>query len=909
MSVNKKVVSNTLFVFIFIAILIAAFFVYNRYTKQSLSCFDAIPPSASLFMDFKSLNNIRQEMKINKMWEELQKLDELNFIVSQYDLFDSVASKQSKIQALIQEGKGILSIHSNGNKTRVLLTLEISHQFSYSVIDGIFDAIYGNTFTRLQSRFQGENIKKIIFNNSDDTFTFALIGNLFVGSISEDLVKECIAHLQQDQSILHNPDFESLKLSAGKNVDAIIYINHENFPHFLSALTNDSQDEFAQNSSTYASWTGLDVIIKEDELLLNGYTKASDTSNHLLALYQKQIPQPITVTGILPYNTSIMMHFGFEDYQAFFDGYKNYLKANNKYDAFQKKITNLNIGLKTNLEHQLLPQIGNEVALVSYATNESEFNSRSYAIIKTNDLPESRRLWGQVQERVSGSGMVKRHGGIDIFRINKDGILEVLLGESFRSITKFNYIFLNGFMVVANSSEALESFIDLYQSGKTLDLNDNYKSFTDNVYKESNFYLYCNIRNGFDLLQKYIAPNFFKQLNSAQINFTNFHAAGLQISNIRGNLFTSIYLKYNAEIVEENRSVWKANLDATIKGQPYTVKNHRNNTYNIVVFDVQNNMYLFDADGNRLWKLQISEGIQSSVYVVDIYKNGKYQYLFNTPNYLHLIDLLGRNVEGYPRKMTSQASNGLSVFDYENKKDYRLLIAGSDKKIYNYDIKGNEVRGWNKAQTLNIVNTEIQHLVNNRKDYIILSDNDGIVRILDRSGKDRVTLKRQFKKSAQSEFYINRTNDKGDFICTNTEGILTYISSTGEIAETGFGHFSDQHYFLYEDFTKNGHTDFIYLDHNRLNVYDRFKKLIFTYEFKSPINQKPVFYNISNSQSLLGVVSHDSQEIFLFDKTGKVVISKGLIGETPFVIESLKKNNKLNLLVGSGTSLYNYVIK
>lgn len=909
MSVNKKIASNTLIIIIFLSILIAAFFVYNRITKHSLKNFDAVPPSSSFFIDFNSLNNIRQEMRINKMWSELKKIEELNLIIAQYDLFDSVASKQSQISAFIQDGKALLSIHYTENITHVLFIMETAQQLSYSIVDGIFDEIYGNTFTRLQSKFQSETIKKVIFNNSNNSFTFSLVGNLFVGSFSEDLVKESINHIQNNKSVINNADFKSLNLSAGKNVDANIYINHSNFPNFLSSLTNKTYHDFAQKTSNFSSWTGLDLILKEDELLLNGYTNAADSSNHLLALYQKQLPQAITLTGILPYNTSIMLHYGFENYQIFFEDYKNYMKANNKYDAFRKKIDNLNISLKSNLELLLIPQIGNEIALVSYATKASEFNSQTYAIIKTKDVEVCRSRWGQIHKKVKGSGLVKRYKGVEILRINKNGILEVMLGEAFNAITKFNYIFINGFMVVANTSQSLEAFIDLYQSGKTLDLNENYKSFIDNIYQKSNIYLYCNIRNGFDLLQKFVSPNFFKQLNSPQINFTNFHAAGLQISNIQGNLFTNIYLKYNAEIVEENRSIWKANLDAKIKGQPYTVKNHRNNTHNIVVFDDQNNMYLFDADGNRLWKKNISEAIQSKVHVVDIYKNRKYQYLFNTKNYIHIIDLLGRNVEGFPRKLSSPASNGLSVFDYENKKNYRLLIAGSDKKIYNYNIKGNEVKGWKKAQTLNIVNTELQHLVSNRKDYIMLSDNNGIVKILNRLGKDRINLKKQFKKSARSDFYLNKTNEKGRFITTNTKGALTYISSSGAIAETVFGNFTKQHYFLYEDFNRNGHKDFIYLDNNILRIYDRFKNPIFTYEFNSTINQKPVFYNISNSQSLLGIVSHESQEIFLFDKTGKVVISKGLIGETPFVIESLKNNRKLNLVVGSGTSLYNYVIK
>lgn len=80
-------------------------------------------------------------------------------------------------------------------------------------------------------------------------------------------------------------------------------------------------------------------------------------------------------------------------------------------------------------------------------------------------------------------------------------------------------------------------------------------------------------------------------------------------------------------------------------------------------------------------------------------------------------------------------------------------------------------------------------------------------------------------------------------------------------------------------------------------------------DFKSNITQKPAFYNLSGSESLLGIVSHESKEIFLFNKRGEVIISKGLIGETPFIIQRIKNNRELNLIVGSGSSLYNYIIK
>ncbi len=907
MTERKKVTTNTIIVFVFLFILVAAFFVYHKMNKKTFEVLQAVPEDAAFFFEFNNLSRLHDKSLNNQMWAEIKKHPAIKQIDQQVKLFDSIAFQHIKIAEVLKTGNGIISAHYIKDKFQNLILIETNHNAGFQSFDALFREIYNRQFTRLLIKHEGEKIKKLIFNNYDHPFYYSVVGNLFLGSFSEALIHESIKQLQEKKGLNNSHDLKSLKNSSGKNVDANVYINSKYFSRFLSAQSQSNS--FTNNLSDYFSWIGLDLMIKDNELLLHGYSKAPDSTRHYLNTFIKQQPQDIDLTGILPYNTSLMLHKSFQDYSQYFNDYKEYLKSHNRYQAFNTGINKINRITKCNLEKFIMPYIGNEIALVSYAKRESEFKEKSYAIIKAKDGQELRRRFGRITENVAGSGIIKNYSGQTLYRIRTNHIAEYLLGDIFKSIENFNYTFINGFMVIANSSESLESFIDLYKSGKTLDLNDNYKAFTDNINQQSNFYLYSNIRNGFDLLKKYISKDLFIQLSSPDLNFTNFHATGMQITNMGGNLFTNLYLKYNAEIVEENRSRWKASLDANIKGKPFTVKNHRNNTHNIVAFDVNNDMYLFNTDGDRLWKKNINEMIQSPVYIVDYYKNGKYQYLFNTKNYLHLIDLLGRNVKGYPKKLSSPAMNALALFDYEKKKNYRIVLSGADKKVYNYNIKGSEVNGWTKTQTLHLVDQKIQHLRTNKKDYILITDKNGEIKIISRVGRDRINLKKQFGKSANSEFYINKTNKKGLFITTNKKGVLTYIKKNGAIAETIFGDFSEEHFFLYEDYNKDGHKDFIYLDGNKLRIYDRFKKPIFTYDFKTTITKKPEFYNLSKSESLLGIVSCTTQEIFLFNKRGEVIISKGLIGETPFVIQRLKNNRDLNLIVGSGSSLYNYVIK
>jgi hypothetical protein len=105
-----------------------------------------------------------------------------------------------------------------------------------------------------------------------------------------------------------------------------------------------------------------------------------------------------------------------------------------------------------------------------------------------------------------------------------------------------------------------------------------------------------------------------------------------------------------------NPSNWEVELDAQLYGKPWFIRNHHTGKLNVVAFDKLSNMYLIDHNGMIQWKIPLMEEPISPVYPVDYYKNGKIQYLFNTKNYLYLIDLNGNYVADYPVKLITNAT-------------------------------------------------------------------------------------------------------------------------------------------------------------------------------------------------------------------------------------------------------------
>ncbi len=908
MSTSGKITFNIILAVVIIAVISASYFVIKDFTMPTDSPVKAVPQSSALFLEIKNPQEIINEISdTNNIWRDLCSISKFEELNKNLMFFDSLSMKNKKLKDVFND-KMIISFHTSvKNKVEVLLLIKLKNRRQSSAFRNIVESAYRNDAIIIHQKLNGERINKVILKNTDKIFAYAIKNGVFIGSYSILLIGEALEQISSKNAIDNDYLFNKVRLTAGKRINANLYINFSNFNKLISVFTNEDNNKNIEHFKHFAEWSELDLLIKDNELLLNGYTVASDSVPRYLSLFKDQSPQKIEIINILPFNTTLIYDLGFEDFAGFFGNYKNYSKTYKT--KLQNKIKNINKKYNIDIEKYILPWIGNEVAMASTANNTYEFSESSFVIIHSKNVADAKKKLNALSKKIPGSS---RNISYKNYKINKINISDLMLGffgPAFSKIENNYYTFIDNYVIFANSSSSLKDFLNVYLSGKTLDLNENFKDFSDNISESSNLFFYYDFRNSHDLLKLYLKDGIFSEIKNNIEYLHNFQAFAFQFSSINKMFYTNIYLKNNPTYKEENRAIWKTTLNAEVVGKPYFVKDHTNNTYNVIVFDKENIMYLIDNNGNILWDIPLDGKVISEVYEVDYYKNRKIQYLFNTENSIYLIDLKGRDVANYPKKPGTKATNGLVVFDYVKNKNYRVVFAGADKKVYNYTIKGKTVKGWLNPKSKSIVTGKIQHLIANNRDYIIIPDVDGNVKIVQRSGKNRIIVRGNFINALNSDFYINKTNSKGVLLTTNEKGQLTYIKRNGQTVSTVFADFSPDHYFLYEDFDMNGTKDFIYLDKNKLTVYDRFKSVIFEYTFDEDVNTKPLIIPVSSRENLLGIILKKKKEIYLFDNKGNVVVSKGVTGEMPFNVGSLNNDKNLNLVMGSGNVLHNYLVK
>lgn len=864
-------------VFIYISLLFSLITACDS-SSSKLTMFDALPLNTAAFLEVDDLGGFVKSAREKSYVNELRTMTHAEDFALFVTALDTIFSDESKWSVM--------------SSPAVFATINEENASSKLLLINPYKTLKNKDIVNLL------NAKNIACNESESCYGFALneADSVYIAANKGFVCLSTNAHtcslpfeqLNQQTKITDIQGFDAISSTLGTSVGAHLYVRSD---VLLNANKHKFSDEAKKRSLPLLDddlmTAACDFLLKDDGLILNGYATAVDTSDLFKLKYQQAVRNSILY--VLPYDVQMMLHYGMSDMALWWG---------DKIDTVQ--IASLDKKYGVDIEKQLVENIS-ELALAVLSTNNAPI-----VVARLNDPATVMKFMGRLDASI---GVSSEHitQGCPVKTLNVSDLTRKMLGDEFAKVNRFCYTILDQYLVIANKMSDVDEVISFYRSGRTLDLNENFRAFQNNMLEEANITFYMPCASNLPLIKTYLSQDASKLVDKKAVE--TFQAFSLQMSSARNLIYTSIFLRKMQASNQESRVIWKSTLDAPLLMKPFILSDHANGERYVFAFDNLNNAYLIDAKGEIKWKKPLSESPISNVETVDCYNNGKTQYLFNSANYLHLIDRNGDYVEGYPVRLPVEASNGLAVFDYQGVKDYRILLCGTDKLVYNFTIKGTETEGWNRHRTDNIVNKPVEHLVADGKDYLIVTDTEGTVRILDRQGRVRVPLVGDLQKSPTADIYINKTNNKGIMLTSSKDGKLLYITSDGRTAQTDFGEFSDKHFFLYEDFNQDSSPDFIYLDGNELHIFDKFKNDLFTYSFKNEIKQKPVFFNITRSRRLLGIVSEASREIYLIDKNGKMISSSGLVGETPFAVGSLLNNNEINLVTGVGNTLFNYSLK
>lgn len=907
-----------------IAAIIYFFSLIEKEAKPNFDFNKAIPIDAAFIIESKNLPTLIDNLHHkNKIWAQLSKTSVLNNLDSMLYYPDSIFSKDQVLKKSFENKPFGISAHKIGKSTRYLLYFSVKE---FADIDELSEKLkpYFNNAAFTKREYSSQYIYDVKLNKNIllSSFSFTMVNNIFIFSKSSILIENAIRQLKSDVNILSNNQFKLIKESAGTNVDFNLYINYKEIPKLFNSILNKDYIKSAELFNTFASWTELDANIKNNSIMLNGYTNIGDSTSNYLSVFKSQDAGSSDLIQFFPANTSSFLLVSITDKEAFQKDYQTYLQESYKDKLHQKYINIIENKTGNKADEFIFNILEDEIAVVYTDINQANLNQFSYVVLKTIGRSKTEEhiqeyLMNLSDKKSSKIDALIQTVSIDnqtqfqVYNMGTSKIFKTLFGEAFSSCKAQYAGFIDNNLVFGSSPAALKKFMHYNVLKKVLSEDKYYKNFSEYLSNKANIYLYSNIARSSSLYKNYLNSNKRKSFDSEQEIWQKFQAFGIQITNNDKMMFTDAYFNYNPVFKEKPRTVWESRLDTNFDMKPRLVKNHYTDEKEIIIQDLANKLYLISQSGRIIWKIQLKEPIIGEIRQIDYFKNGKLQIVFNTKSQIHILDRLGNYVERYPINLRAPATNGMSVFDYDNSRDYRLLIACEDKNVYMYDIEGNIIKGWEFKGTEYHVNGEIQHFRHKTKDYIVFADERNVY-ILNRRGEVRVEPEKQFSKSQNNSFTFSadKNDDKSAWVCTDTSGTVYFINLKGKVKSYNIKNYSANHYFNYVRLTDKKTKDFIFIDNNQLEVYN-FKETVFSYEFEDDIEDPASIYYFPGGQRKIGIVSKQENRIFLFNSDGSIYSGFPLIGRTMFSIGYMSKNTgNFNLVVGSSDNfIYNYEVQ
>lgn len=882
----------------------------------------AVPNDAGVIVKASDICALCTVLSDNsQIWAQLSRLPRLENAAKAINALDTISKNNSSIRSLLKGKSAMVSFHKDGtNTTTALFGVQLVKQ-DYITLMSFIDKYIHSIGLGLQKNVYAKtaifNIYDTKMNDTTSVFCCTYTNGYFLASTSHLTVEQAVRHIRtRATDMKEDKSLKRLLTSAGTNVTAVLIFNHKKLSEmFASDFSKNARLAIAEHSN----WSVLDISVQKQVATCAGYTDCSKPSQ-MLGIIKSQQPVPNQCHLYLPSKTTSFVSLGISDMHLFENDYKNHLQSAGKHSNYEANNERIRKTYGINFGEILYTHIKGRITEFSCTYSLAGRANDHYIIAELHDADHFEKEMASLCKKFRQRDKIADKDGLfrastskgnkyNIYKFPIKHTFNSYFGRLFNAESEYLMIYKK-LAVFGKSVNSLTEYANAIDNGKTLDNNSTYKNFTEYINEKSNLYYYIDIAySQNEICQK------LSQSNAADIaaNFAKLHnirSLALQYSRNNENdvFYTNAALMYSAYTEAERYISWIAKTDTTIRGKPQIVSRHDTGDKDIIVQDETFRLYLFDNNGKREFCKLVSEPITSPIYQIDIYGNGKKQYVFATEHFLHALDRNGNYLNNFPVTLPAKVATEISVLDYDGTRDYRIFVPCTDRYLYVYTKEGIKLDTWTPLRTNEPLVSPVQFFRIEGNDYLVFADNLKTY-IVNRRGEVRINVTNSFTKSRNSLFYLETGEGiETRFVTTNSAGEIKYIYTDGSCKSKTFKNFSADHHFVLKDIDGNGSNEYIFTDQESLLVFHGDGSEAFYYGFDDKVG-RPGIFQFAPNDIRIGVTCKAQGQMFLFDSKGKLCNGFPLQGTTDFSISKLGKNSKFSILAGNADNyLYNYTL-
>lgn len=836
-----------------------AWFRLRESKSPKTSVTEHIPASASAVIESRQIHELVQQLtRQNLIWSSL--LTEETFANAQKGIqyLDSLTRSSDELSGMLADNPVYWSFVKEGSKNEHLIQFRLKEQKDAGAVEQFFSRVFQpNNSVSSFSAYQ-------VSVNGKPWLAACLNGIVYFCSDLTLLQKS--VQLQPNESLAHHADYlRLLKINGKQNTQ--IYLNHR-----FSGLLN--KQLFARQSL-------FSLGMELNSLTCNGYTLPD--SNSFFSVLGRQTETEFRQLEKLPDHISSLTGISLSHPAQFFKDQEALLPADittQNEDAWQR----INDSALYNMRQEVYETSGNELLLANYWLNDHE---EQLLQLKTEDEEKTEAFLRLISDSVLSTDHPK------IFHLRKDCSR---LFSFYNAAPAMTYACLSAEGLVLMSSKAMLSYYtESLKNSSVLGKNTVFMSYAnDNLFEPSQYLYYENY--------ELIKPSTFQRLiNSVELNTGDDVLSHLSLSlkAHEGAMQMRLHATHRQEPTSSESGkdiLWSYTADSSVTSPVFLFTNHLTREHELCFQDQANTLYLVSATGKILWKKPIHEAVRSEVYTVDIFKNGKLQLLFNTDNYLHLIDRNGNYVQGYPVRLPQRATSVLTVLDYDKTRDYRLFIACADKKIYNYSLYGIKTEGYTPLRTDDVVRLPVHYVKVGASDYLVTADDGGKLYVFSRKGEGRIDFKNKAVANLQNLYvWPGNTLDNTKIVYVDDKNnLLNKVSFSDKKESFKLGDELGGFRVTFDLLNDDKQMDMILYGDGAIHAYDLFSgKLLESYNAQAVYRDARFAYT-ENSQQIIAF-DQAGEKLDVVDLSGKPLYSIAHVSQPPLVAE-LYKDGKIYLV-------------
>lgn len=855
--------------------IVTLLFIFSCQEKKQIQrdTLHAIPIDAALIFVIDDIESSMESINNNNIWRAFQEEAIINNDLNQ--IIDLNRSLNEYASTLPITNPIFFSLHPTGSESLGWLSITSTKNQNNKI--QLLELALENFVEVKTSNYSNTLINQVLLKHQ--SFYYSITQGLLITSTEKILVEDAIRQLKTEVNLTQNTAFNSLNKTSNKSDDFNLYISTKNFDKISAGfMLNPS------GFNEYAEWMQWDLELTNKGALFSGMSIGYDSLAQSLTAFESNEGHKVLATTSLPNNTAIFISKCFENFKQYNRKRLKNLIKNHQEISYQKLINQFNKNVIETFESW----IDNEFTF--FMVKNGELFSNALSVHIANDEITNNYL-------NSNANSIINYRQFDIYDWPELSGFYPVLG--YTNISQNAYAVTIGEQLIISGSLALiKGLINDYLAEKTLVKSKKYNKCIDELDNKSNILIYLQNPAILELSNHFFKSDFIEFINSNKSSLSKLGAIAVQFNTKGNHCYSNAYLLTQKEEFTNAKTIWSQQIEHEVSSKINLVKNHYTDEQEILIQDTTGNIHLISADGKTLWTRNIPQLILGEVHQIDKYKNNKLQMLFNTKSKLYLIDRNGMDIKGFPVNLKQESTLPLSLFDYEKNRTYRILVSCGNKH-YMYDKNGEIVSGWKLKKTKTDAKHSAKHFVVSNKDYIILTEENGTLHLLNRRGEQRLKIEEKidFSDNPPQVLYGQSLADTR-IIIIDKEGVQQNILFDGSVD------YSLQ--FDYEDnieyHNENNHQ--ILIEENRIKVNGTNMNASFNLASKQLDFSESLIFN---EQIYLSFTDKENNEAYLIVEPDQIADGFPVHGKSLAKISDIDLDGKLNFIVqGESGMLYNY---